>query len=203
MKTKLYTLISIYLFISAILSQFFKDYTSLKFKEYFILGILFILLVVIVVKLITTQTIAFSLIFRQLLLIIIAIFSLNFTYFYLFFILTMLLYYTLNCLHEKKLIKTSKKIYYHLKINNNSLLTLVYLVYGLLSYLIIYLDNIDFPDSFALLSYAFYPYMIIIFILICLKHDSLIDNFYSNTYFQKVNKKLIFVNILTIILFLL
>lgn len=196
MKTKLYTLISICLFIGAILYQF-------SITNYFILSILFVLFIILIAKLFIKQTIAFSIILRQLLIIIVTIFSINITHFLLFIILTLVLYYALDKLHKKVLIKTAKRIYYHLEIKNNTLLTLIYLGYGLLSYLIIYLEKIKLIESLDLLYYAFYPYMIIIFILICLKCDFIIDDYITNTYFQKFNKKVFFINILTLILFLL
>src|SRR5690554_1314574 len=198
LKVKLYTVISIYLLLAALL-----------YEDLYFFGIILIFLVITFIRLVKKHIISYSLIIKQLLIIIIGLFSIMFNniYFYLFIMMSVVLYMFLIKLHKKELFKTSRVITYRLHIRNNSLLTIVYILYGLLSYVMLYISIEEIlTNSIDLLYYAFIPYIIIIIMLFSLKFDNKIDKLITNNVYQgnlsKVIKRNIIINILSIILFL-
>jgi len=198
LKVKLYTVISIYLLLAALL-----------YEDLYFFGIILIFLVITFIRLVKKHIISYSLIIKQLLIIIIGLFSIMFNniYFYLFIMMSVVLYMFLIKLHKKELFKTSRVITYRLHIRNNSLLTIAYILYGLLSYVMLYISIEEIlTNSIDLLYYAFIPYIIIIIMLFSLKFDNKIDKLITNNVYQgnlsKVIKRNIIINILSIILFL-
>lgn len=202
-KIKLHTLFSIYLLGIALLYQYFID--IFIEDNYIFLGIIcfseLILFIIIIIRLFKKGIISYSLLLNQFLIIIVSLYAFEVN-FYLFISLTLILYYALFKLHKKELSRST----YRLHIVNNTLLTIVYLAYGLINYGLFYLSNEIPEDALELIYYAFYPYLIIITILFCIKFDPKIDQLKTDLIYQenirKIYKRNLLINILSIILFL-
>ena len=193
---KAYTLISYYFIISAI----FTEYLSFELitKNNYYLLILFvsgIFLFLIIVYRLIKGIFSYSLLFKQLLILICVFFALEFQDYsrYIFILMSMMLYIIISSLHSKNQHKLE--------------LTIVYLVYGFLTYLLL-LPNYSLEiDAIYLIYYAFFPYLIIILILFSLKFTIESDKIKTKAEFTanklRLNiKRNLLLNILSIIIYL-
>lgn len=216
---KLYTIFSYYSFLTILLHQFFDDSMINHIHHYHLLSMVIFLIeislfIIVILNLFRKAIVASSILLSQLIILLIYFWALEYKviYSYGLIIMTLLLAFILSKLHQKVLVTKRNFIYHKLIIKNNALLTLVYIIYGLTSYVGIYFSfsNLDvvFKNPINMLYFALFPYIIIILILfrlsINLKTDSENTiNKYKKQNSQKIIIQDLLLNILSILLIIL
>lgn len=213
---KIHFLITIYFFIITLI-YLYNDVPTTKASEHVIfiivIGIIeIVLLISIIYKLIKNNVIAYSKLFQQILIILPIYFFFQFShyYFYILIIITILLYIFIKKFHELVLVNRNKE--YHLKIRNKFIVNVIYIGYGVISYVLFILSNEDFYTYFSNIEDAFYvvftPYLIIVMVLYSLQYDNKTDVFQTKTRYIKSNKRKILkrnllINLLCLLLLIL
>lgn len=215
---KLHSLMSFYILVLAIM---FLSIDSTVYDQihthYYSFGLVMVLEMVISLKLILQilkrNYIAYSELLYQFTILVVMVYALEYKgfYFYLILFMTVFLYYLLYKMHLKALVKTGTKQYYHLKIRNNFLLTVIYIGYGVFCYVTFIMTHNDYINILNqienALYYVIYPYLIIILILFKLQYDVKTDKYntinkYRQIHLKSILKRNILLNGLSLLLFL-
>lgn len=215
---KLHSLMSFYILALVIMILYMDSNVYVQITTHLYSFLFFILLEVIIsvkliIQILKNNYIAYSEIFYQLIIIIVMVYALEYEglYFNLILLMTVLLFYLLKKMHQLVLMKTTTKLSYHLKIRNNFLLTVIYIGYGALCYGAFIMTNHDYITILNQIEnaiyYVIYPYLIIIIILFSLQYDKKTDKYNSNRKYSQINfksilKRNIFLNGLSLLLFL-
>ena len=180
-KIRLYTLVTYYFFLFSLVYTNLKNYPIFDTMVYLLILAELFFLIIVLFKFLKEKILAISLILKQFLLVVCFFYLTEYTggYFYVFFAVTVLLYYLLGVFHERVEPESNNFRHYHLKIKNRFLLSLTYIFYGLAAYILLYLNKADFikifADYSALFYFALYPYLIIVFMLITLHFNKNTD----------------------------
>lgn len=215
---KLHTLMSFYILALAFM---FISIDSTVYDQihnhYYSFGLVMAFEMVISLKLIIQvfkrNYIAYSELLYQFIILVVMVYALEYKgyYFYLILLMTLLLYFLLYKMHLKLLVKTGIKRYYHLKIRNNFLLTVIYIGYGVFCYGTFILAHNDYMVILNqienALYYVIFPYLIIILILFKLQYDVQTDKYntinkYRQIHLKSILKRNLLLNGLSLLLFL-
>lgn len=216
---KLHSILSFYILIGVIVFFYIDKAVYYQINTHIYFVIVFVMIEIffsfkVINKLFYNYYIAYSDLITQFTILIIMIYALEFstTYQILIILITILLVYSLNKMHKRMFIQTRTKKYYHLKIRNNLLLTVIYIGYGVFCYFAFIITHPDFKTLLNQIDnaiyYVIYPYLIVILILFRLQYDNITDIYNTKQKYIKDRKKLILkrnllINGLSLLLFFL